>query len=114
MTDATEGVVAAITAASGHDKVAFAAWDRIVKDNFGGDDVAFNKRRSRQIAAPSFQTRHQALSARHQAPISHLGELLEESVVLLEALLGGLEHRLRQRRPPVPTDDRIVAKRQGT
>ena len=41
MTDAMEGVVAAITAASGHDKVAFAAWDRIVKDNFGGDDVAF-------------------------------------------------------------------------
>ena len=25
----------------------------------------------------------------------HLGELLEERVVLLEALLGGLEHRLR-------------------
>ena len=25
----------------------------------------------------------------------HLGELLEESVVLLEALLGGLEHLLR-------------------
>ena len=55
MTDATEGVVAAITAASGHDKVAFAAWDRIVKDNFGGDDVAFVSN-----SAPG--TKHQAPS----------------------------------------------------
>ena len=40
------------------------------------------------LPRPSFRTRHSAL-------LSHLGELLEESVVLLEALLGGLEHRLR-------------------
>ena len=41
MADATEGVVAAIAAAGGNDKVVFAAWDRITKDDFGGDDVAF-------------------------------------------------------------------------
>ena len=40
MTDATEGVVAAITAAGGNDEVVFAAWDWITKDDFGGDDVA--------------------------------------------------------------------------
>ena len=87
MADATEGIVAAIAAAGGNNEVVFAAGDRIAEDDFGGDDVAFNKRRARQIAAPSFQTRHQALSTRHQSPISHLGELLEERVVLLEALL---------------------------
>ena len=41
MADATEGVVAVITAAGGNDKVVFAAWDRIAKDDLGGDDVAF-------------------------------------------------------------------------
>ena len=38
MTDATEGVVTAIAAAGGNDKVVFAAWDRIAKDDFGCDD----------------------------------------------------------------------------
>ena len=41
MSDATESVVAAIAAAGKNDKVVFAAWDRIAKDDFGGDDVAF-------------------------------------------------------------------------
>ena len=41
MTDAAEGVVAAVTAASGNDKVVFAAWDRISKDDFGDDGAAF-------------------------------------------------------------------------
>ena len=41
MTDATEGVVAAVAAAGGNDEVVFAAWDRIAKDDLGGDDVAF-------------------------------------------------------------------------
>ena len=41
MPDATEGVVAAIAAAGGNDEVVFAAGDRIVKNGFGGDDVAF-------------------------------------------------------------------------
>ena len=41
MPDATKGVVAAITTAGGNDEVVFAAWDRIAKDDFGGDDVAF-------------------------------------------------------------------------
>ena len=41
MTDATEGVVAAITVAGGDDEVVFAAGDRIAKDDFGGDGAAF-------------------------------------------------------------------------
>ena len=41
MADATEGVVAAIAAAGGDNEVVFAAWDRIAKDDFGGDGVAF-------------------------------------------------------------------------
>ena len=49
MTDSTEGIVAAIATAGGNDEVVFAAGDRIVKDDFGGDDVAFNKRRARQF-----------------------------------------------------------------
>ena len=39
--DATEGVVAAIAAAGGDDEVVFAAGDRVVKDDFSGDGVAF-------------------------------------------------------------------------
>ena len=41
MADATEGVVAAVTAAGGDDEVVFAAWDWVVKDDLGGDGVAF-------------------------------------------------------------------------
>ena len=41
MADATEGVVAAVAAAGGDDEVVFAAWDRVVEDDFGGDGVAF-------------------------------------------------------------------------
>ena len=41
MSDATEGVVAAIAATGGNDKVVFAAWDWIAKDDFGSDYVAF-------------------------------------------------------------------------
>ena len=41
MSDAAEGVVAAVAAAGGYDKVVFAARDRIAKDDFGGDEVAF-------------------------------------------------------------------------
>ena len=41
MTDAAEGVVAAIAAAGGDDKVVFAAGDWVVKDDLGGDGVAF-------------------------------------------------------------------------
>ena len=41
MADATEGVVAAVAAAGGDDKVVFAAGDWVVKDDFGGDEVAF-------------------------------------------------------------------------
>ena len=37
VTDAAEGVVAA----GGDDEVVFAARDRIAKDDFGGDEVAF-------------------------------------------------------------------------
>ena len=39
--DAAEGVVAAIAAAGGNDEVVFAAGDWVVKDDFGGDGVAF-------------------------------------------------------------------------
>ena len=35
MADATEGIVASIATASGNDKVVFAAWDRVVKDDAG-------------------------------------------------------------------------------
>ena len=35
VTDAAEGVVAAVAAAGGHDEVVFAAWDRVVEDDFG-------------------------------------------------------------------------------
>ena len=41
MADATEGVVAAVGAAGGNDEVVFASWDRIAKDDFGGDGFAF-------------------------------------------------------------------------
>ena len=41
MADAAEGVIAAVTAAGGDDKVVFAAGDWVVKDDFGGDWVAF-------------------------------------------------------------------------
>ena len=41
MTDAAEGVVAAVAAAGGDDEVVFAAGDWIAKDDFGGDVVAF-------------------------------------------------------------------------
>ena len=41
MADAAEGVVAAVAAAGGDDEVVFAAGDRVVKDDFGGDGVAF-------------------------------------------------------------------------
>ena len=41
MADAAEGVVAAVAAAGGDDEVVFAAGDRIVEDDFGGDEVAF-------------------------------------------------------------------------
>ena len=41
MVDAAEGVVAAAAAAGGDDEVVFAAWDRVAKDDFGGDGVAF-------------------------------------------------------------------------
>ena len=41
MADATEGVVAAIAATGGDDEVVFAAGDRVVKDDLGGDGVAF-------------------------------------------------------------------------
>ena len=37
MADATEGVVASIAAAGGNDEVVFAARDRVVEDDFGGD-----------------------------------------------------------------------------
>ena len=47
MVDATEGVVAAVAAAGGDDKVVFAAGDRVVKDVFGGDGVAFGVFRQR-------------------------------------------------------------------
>ena len=39
--DATEGIVASIAAAGGNDEVVFAARDRVVKDDFGSDGVAF-------------------------------------------------------------------------
>ena len=41
MADAAEGVVAAVAATGGDDKVVFAAWNRIAEDDFGGDGVAF-------------------------------------------------------------------------
>ena len=41
MADAAEGVVAAVAAAGGDDEVVFAAWDWVVKDDLGGDGVAF-------------------------------------------------------------------------
>ena len=41
MADATEGIVASIAAAGGNDEVVFAARDRVVKDDFGSDGVAF-------------------------------------------------------------------------
>ena len=41
MADAAEGVVAAVAAAGGDDEVVFAAGDWVVKDDFGGDGVAF-------------------------------------------------------------------------
>ena len=41
MPGATEGVVSAFAAAGGNDEVVFAAGDRIAKDDFGGDDIAF-------------------------------------------------------------------------
>ena len=41
MADATEGVVAAVAATGGDDEVVFAAGDWVVKDDFGGDGVAF-------------------------------------------------------------------------
>ena len=40
MADATEGVVAAIAATGGDDKVVFDSGDRVVKDDLGGDGVA--------------------------------------------------------------------------
>ena len=39
--DATEGIVASIATAGGNDKIVFAAGDRVVKDDFGRDGVAF-------------------------------------------------------------------------
>ena len=36
--DTTEGIVAAIATTGGNDEVVFTAWDRIAKDDFGGDD----------------------------------------------------------------------------
>ena len=39
--DAAEGVVASVAAAGGDDEVVFAAGDWVVKDDFGGDGVAF-------------------------------------------------------------------------
>ena len=39
--DAAEGVVAAVAASGGNDKVVFATWDWIVKDDLGGDEIAF-------------------------------------------------------------------------
>ena len=41
MADAAEGVVAAVAAAGGDDKVVFAAGDWVAKDDFSGDGVAF-------------------------------------------------------------------------
>ena len=41
VTDATEGVVAAVTAAGGDDEVVFAAGDWVVEYDSGGDGVAF-------------------------------------------------------------------------
>lgn len=41
MADATEGVIPSIATAGGNNEVVFAAWDRVVKDDFGGDGVAF-------------------------------------------------------------------------
>ena len=41
MADAAEGVVAAVAAAGGDDEVVFAVRDRIAKDDFGDDEVAF-------------------------------------------------------------------------
>ena len=41
VSDATEGVVAAVAAAGGDDEVVFAAGDWVVKDDLGGDGVAF-------------------------------------------------------------------------
>ena len=41
MADAAEGVVAAVAAAGGDDEVVFAAGDWVVKDDLGGDGVAF-------------------------------------------------------------------------
>ena len=40
MSDAAEGVVAAVAAAGGDDEVVFAAVDWVVKDDFGGDGIA--------------------------------------------------------------------------
>ena len=37
MADAAEGVIASIAAAGGDDEVVFAARNRIVKDDFGGE-----------------------------------------------------------------------------
>ena len=34
MADTAEGVVVAVTAAGGDDKVVFAAWDRVAEDDF--------------------------------------------------------------------------------
>ena len=45
MSDATEGVVSAIAATGGNDEVVFAAWNRIAKDDFSSDDVAFKDSR---------------------------------------------------------------------
>ena len=39
--DAAEGVIASIAAAGGDDEVVFAAGDWVVKDDLGGDGVAF-------------------------------------------------------------------------
>ena len=39
--DATEGIVASIATAGGNDKIVFAAGDRVVKDDLGGDEIAF-------------------------------------------------------------------------
>ena len=39
--DAAEGVVATVAASGGNDKVVFATRDWIVKDDLGGDEIAF-------------------------------------------------------------------------
>ena len=73
MADATEGVVAVITAAGGNDKVVFAAWNRIVKDDLAVMMLlSINEGRGSFAAPPLRRARRSRPTMRYYISLSFL------------------------------------------